>query len=73
MNLVGVKVTGFWGAMFPWSYGEIISHNKSEVEIEWDDDEIGKSFVEIPNIKAFDWVNGSGESPIGIYFKEVEE
>jgi len=60
MKLVGMKVTGFWGAMFPWSYGEIVNYDGCEVAIEWDDDEIGKSYVMAGEIKAFDWVNGPG-------------
>jgi len=70
MNLVGKKVTGFWGAMFPWSYGEIISSDGNEVEIDWNDDEVGNSYTDISNIKPFDWKGGSGESPVGIYFEE---
>lgn len=53
---IGTKVTGCWGAMIPWSYGEIIAIEDDEAEIKWEDDspvdkDLGNTYILLKDIE----------------------
>jgi len=60
--MIGRKVIGRWGAMFPHSYGEIIEDLGDEVTIQWEDGDISKANT--------DCIRTGTLGPVGIYFAE---
>lgn len=63
---VGLSVTGFWGAMHPYSYGTIIKVSNDTVTIKWsEDDEYLQNSIEDIDVLKFGRVE-----EIGIYVKE---
>lgn len=66
--MLGKKVKGFWGAMYPWSYGVITKVEGFEVEIDWDDDD--EPGLDNYVMKARDIMTEYPESgsSIGVYF-----
>ena len=72
--MIGSKVIGIWGAMFPWSHGKIVSVEDGWAEIEWEEpmEGPGPFVTKVVNIKPNykTYKPGPGESPIGIYFDD---
>jgi len=71
--VVGTKVIGDWGAMFPNSYGKVIAirfgrsdNGPALATIEWDDDELGEETVQLDQIHQPGWTSANG-SGIGIF------
>lgn len=66
--MIGSKVIGFWGAMFPEMEGVVQGTRPGEVLIAWED---YSEWVELSQIKEFGTrtVNGS---PVGIFWENDE-
>lgn len=71
--VVGTKVEGVWGAMFPTSEGEVIAINRDNVTIQWKDDaNLDQQLVDITQIHQPGWTSVNG-SPIGIFVDEIAQ
>ena len=69
MNLIGQKVEGNWGAMYPISHGLIDRQvGRDIVEIKWEDGY--REEVRVDDIHELGYRSLNG-SPIGISFGEV--
>jgi hypothetical protein len=70
--VVGTKVEGVWGAMYPTSQGEIISIEYGDATIQWNNDDdpgMDLQVVTVSKIHPQGWTSVNG-SPIGIFVAE---
>ena len=60
----GTRIIGFWGAMFPWSYGTITKIEGADAHIKWDKKSEGKSIEPVDKFKT-----GAVNNGIGLYIQ----
>ncbi|HEY5588861.1 MAG TPA: hypothetical protein VIK86_07900 [Candidatus Paceibacterota bacterium] len=64
---IGSKIIGYWGAMFPYSYGSIVKIEDNNVYIKWDEEpEPDQDEFSIEPLTAFQFGDIKG---IGLYIR----